>query len=127
MTKILKTAKTAVFALTLAAAGLATTAVTASSASAASSGFSITIGGGGHGHYGNRGHRRGHDRWDRGHRRGFCAPHQAARKARHMGIRHDRVVGANHRVVRVVGRKHGHRVRAVFANTWRCPVIRVRG
>ena len=126
MNTIAKTARTAFIAITLAAAGFATTAVTATSASAASSGFSITIGGGGYGHDGHRGHRRGHDRWDRGHRRGFCAPHQAVNKARHMGIRHARIVDANHRVVRVVGRKHGHRVRAIFANTWRCPVIAVR-
>jgi len=118
--------KTVLVATSLATAGVATSATTAS---AGSGSFSITIGSGGHGggHWG--GHRGGRDRghWGgRRHNRGYCAPRQALNKAHRMGIRHARIIRANNRVVKVAGRSRGHRVNAVFANTWRCPVVRFR-
>lgn len=115
--------KTVLVAASIVTAGIATT----STASAGGANFSITIGSGGHGggHWG--GPRRNHGHWGGPRRdRGFCSPHQALNKARRMGIRHARVVNANHRVVKVRGRNRGHRVNAVFANTWRCPVVRFR-
>lgn len=106
-------AKSAIVAVALATAGM-----TASTGTAAAGdlGFSIYIGSGGH-----------HRHWDGPRRhRSFCSPNRALRKARRMGIHRARVVRANRRVVKVRGHRHGHRVRAVFANTWRCPVVRYR-
>ena len=123
--------KTVLVAASLTTAGLATTATTAS---AGSGSFSITIGSGGYGDQWG-GPRRDRDYRDDSHRdrdyrddprrnRDFCSPYQALEKARWMGIRHAHVVEANRRVVKVVGRDRGYRVKAVFANTWDCPVIR---
>lgn len=133
--------KTVLVAASLTTAGLATTATPAS---AGSGSFSITIGSGGYGDqwggprrdrdYREDSHRdrdyrddsrRNRAHWDGSRRnRDFCSPYQALEKARWMGIRHAHVVEANHRVVKVVGRDRGYRVKAVFANTWDCPVIR---
>lgn len=63
-------------------------------------------------------------KWGKGRqfRRG-CTPHRAVSKARHMGVRHARVVRANHRIIKVRGRKFGHRVNIVFARAPHCPVL----
>lgn len=54
-----------------------------------------------------------------------CSPREAARKAARMGLRDVRVVGANHRTVRVEGRSYGHRYYTLtFANAHNCPVLR---
>lgn len=77
-------------------------------------------------HFNDRGR---HDYRDRG-RHGFrdhrgCSARQAVRKAERMGFRHARVVGQNHRVIRVAGRKFGPRSnQIVFANARNCPVLR---
>lgn len=57
--------------------------------------------------------------------RGFCSPREAVRKASRMGLRNARVVSANHRVIRVEGRRHSPRHHIVtFANARNCPVLR---
>lgn len=113
---------------TLAALVVAAAGVTASApaANADSFGFGFSFGGPGGGVYFHDGgrHRGG---WERpGHRRGFCKPNRAVRKARHMGVRRADVVRANHRRVVVAGFRHHRPVRVVFANQRRCPVIAVR-
>jgi hypothetical protein len=76
-------------------------------------GFGIYFGTPGHHYY--SGHRH-HDR------RG-CFPGQALRKAERHGVRHARIVRADHRRVVVKGRHHRHQVRMVFANVRGCPLI----
>lgn len=64
---------------------------------------------------------RGHER----DRRGHCSPREAVYKASQMGLRGARVAGANHRVVRVEGRRHSPRHQTItFANARGCPVLR---
>lgn len=91
-------------------------------------GFGIWFGESGHSHW-RRDHRRPRH-WDNGRRysprarvRG-CSVRRALNKAHRMGVRHARVRIANHRVIKVKGRSHGHRVRIVFARAPGCPVIR---
>jgi len=73
--------------------------------------------------------RRGDDRrWDRNrrdHRRswGQCSPRDALRKADRMGVNRAYVRGANHQVIRIGGRKRGHRVAITFAKAPNCPVV----
>ena len=114
-------------ALVVATAGVA---ASAPAANAGGIGFELSIGGpaGGivvrdHGRHG--GWDRGRDRrhgYDRGHR-GFCKPHRAVNKARHMGVRRADVVRAGRNRVVVAGMRHHRPVRVVFANQRNCPVI----
>ncbi|MCA0032540.1 hypothetical protein [Mesorhizobium sp. B263B2A] len=70
-------------------------------------------------------HRRDERRDDwRGHgwRRG-CSPDRALDKAERMGLHRARIVDANRRVVKVMGRQYGDRVVIVFANERGCPII----
>ena len=133
--------KTTLLAASLAVAGLA---ASVPSASAGDVDFSITIGGG-QDFYRNQDWRddyRGRDDW-RGDRRGdrhggwgherrhdrrgdICAPGLALEKARHMGIRHARIVDVDRRTVKVRGFRHGYSSGAIFANDRYCPVIAVR-
>jgi Ni/Co efflux regulator RcnB len=67
-------------------------------------------------------------RWDRNrrdHRRSWdrCSPREALRKADRMGVNRAYVRGANHRVIRIGGRKRGHRVAITFGKSPNCPVI----
>ncbi|WP_274426671.1 hypothetical protein [Chelativorans sp. YIM 93263] len=55
-----------------------------------------------------------------------CSTQQAVRKASRMGLRHARVAQANHRILRVSGRKGRNYGSIVFARTRDCPVIRYR-
>tara|TARA_Y100000815_G_C13275143_1_gene474624 strand:- start:490 stop:915 length:426 start_codon:yes stop_codon:yes gene_type:complete len=133
--------KSTLLAASLAVAGVA---ATAPSASAASTGFSIVIGGGqpvqvthkykhqnGHGwDKGNNRDRRGwnkdHDNrggWNKKQYGNICAPGQALKKARSMGIRNARIVDADRRTVKVRGVRNGFRSGAVFANDRGCPLI----
>lgn len=81
---------------------------------AGSGGIAIEVGHGRHWH--------GRPGWH-GPRYRACTPRQAVTKASRMGVRHARVHHASHRSVTVSGRKHGHRVRVVFARVPGCPVI----
>ncbi|KRB18303.1 hypothetical protein ASE05_26670 [Mesorhizobium sp. Root172] len=58
------------------------------------------------------------DDWRRG-----CSPDRALDKAERMGLRRARIVDANRRVVKVMGRQYGDRVVIVFANERGCPII----
>ncbi|MCA0049438.1 hypothetical protein LB577_21230 [Mesorhizobium sp. B283B1A] len=58
------------------------------------------------------------DGWRRG-----CSPDRALDKAERMGLRRARIVDANRRVVKVMGRQYGDRVVIVFANERGCPII----
>ncbi len=54
----------------------------------------------------------------------YCSPRKAVKKARkRFGVRHAKIVRANHRKIVVRGFKRGHRVKVVFANDRGCPVI----
>lgn len=54
----------------------------------------------------------------------YCSPRKAVKKARkRFGVRHAKIVRANHRKIVVRGYKRGHRVKVVFANDRGCPVI----
>lgn len=84
-------------------------------------------------HFNDRGRHdyRDNRRWGRDHNRGrdyrggFCSPREAVYKASRMGLRNARVVGSNHRVVRVEGHRHGPRYyQMTFANARNCPVLR---
>lgn len=113
--------KSALVALSLAVAGIGASATTASARDAS---FTVVIGSGGGGHYfGHRDHRG--PRHFRSHR-DSCSPNRALRKASRLGLRHARIVDIDRRTVEVRGKRHGHRVRAVFANTSRCPVVALR-
>lgn len=75
---------------------------------------------------------RDHRRFDR--QRGFgrhfaaCAPHEAVRKARWLGLRHAGIRRVNHWVIVVAGHHRGHRASIVFArHSPRCNVIDARG
>ncbi|KKX29468.1 hypothetical protein [Rhizobium sp. LC145] len=57
-------------------------------------------------------------------RRPGCSPWLAVEKARHMGLRRARVVGADRRVVVVSGFDRRGRDRVIFANRRGCPIIR---
>ena len=58
------------------------------------------------------------------HRAKKCSFNRAVKKARNkFGVRHAHVVRANHKRIVVKGMKRGHRVRVVFANQRKCPVI----
>lgn len=126
--------RNALAAIVVATAGFA---ASAPAATAGDVGFSLSIGGGGSGfmihdrdHRGgwDRHHRGGWDRFEgrRGYDRGFCKPHRALKKARHMGVRRADIVRAGYRRVVIEGFKHHRPVRVVFANEHRCPVIGVR-
>jgi hypothetical protein len=54
-----------------------------------------------------------------------CKPYKAINKAHYYGIRKAYVSFANHKKVVVKGWKWGHPARAVFANSWACPVLAV--
>ncbi|QDZ00577.1 hypothetical protein FQ775_09390 [Nitratireductor mangrovi] len=103
-------------------------AIGATAGTAQADGLSIGFGGSG-GHfsmYFGDGGRHWHSdrRWGKGrHFRRGCTPWRAVNKARHMGVRHARVVRANHRIIKVRGRKFGHRVNIVFARAPHCPVL----
>ncbi|RUW92568.1 hypothetical protein EN784_30945 [bacterium M00.F.Ca.ET.141.01.1.1] len=72
---------------------------------------------------GDEGYRHRRDDWRRdGWRRG-CSPDRALDKAERMGLYRARIVDANRRVVKVMGRQDGDRVVIVFANERGCPVI----
>ncbi|ESY65588.1 hypothetical protein NKI77_27935 [Mesorhizobium opportunistum] len=58
------------------------------------------------------------DGWRRG-----CSPDRALDKAERMGLHRARIVDANRRVVKVMGRQYGDRVVIVFANERGCPII----
>lgn len=80
-----------------------------------------------------RGHDRGferdrgrHEGWRHHRRRASCSPAAALQKARWMGIRNARIVAADRGTLKLRGRKHGQRVRIVFANSAKCPVIAAR-
>ncbi len=67
-------------------------------------------------------------RWDRNRRhhryqRSECTQRQALRKAGRMGIHRAHVRRDNRNVIRIGGRKRGHRVAIVFAKAPNCPVI----
>lgn len=69
-----------------------------------------------------------HRRWGRHHRprhfrRHECSVRQALHKADRMGVHRTYVRGVNHRVIRVGGRKHGHRIAITFARAPHCPII----
>ncbi|WP_083347262.1 hypothetical protein [Rhizobium sp. LCM 4573] len=53
-----------------------------------------------------------------------CSPRLAVEKARYMGLRRARVVGADRRVVVVSGFDRRGRDRVIFANRRGCPLIR---
>lgn len=55
--------------------------------------------------------------WDR------CSPRDALRKADRMGVHRAYVRSANHRAIRIGGRKHGHLVAITFAKAPNCPVV----
>jgi len=71
---------------------------------------------------GDDGYRHRRDERRDGWRRG-CSPDRALDKAERMGLYRARIVDANRRVVKVVGRQDGDRVVIVFANERGCPVI----
>ncbi|MVA97069.1 hypothetical protein GN330_07380 [Nitratireductor sp. CAU 1489] len=101
-------------------------AIGASSTSALADGISIGIGGAG-GHVSMRfGDGGRHWRGGRDFRRPACTTQRAVRKARRMGVRRAHVVRANHRVIKIRGRKFGHRVNVVFARAPRCPIVAMR-
>lgn len=52
-----------------------------------------------------------------------CSVRKAVRKASRWGVRHARVVWANHRAIKVRGRKHRHRVVIKFGRAPGCPVL----
>lgn len=103
-------------------------AIAALPASAQANSFQLGIGSGGTSmsfHFGDS-----RDRYHRAPRQNYrqygqCSQREAVRKASRMGVRHARVVHANHRTVHVEGRARGyHNARIVFANARNCPVIR---
>ena len=51
-----------------------------------------------------------------------CTTSRAVHKASSYGVRHARVVWSDHRVIKVRGRKHGHRVTINFGRAPSCPV-----
>ncbi len=55
-----------------------------------------------------------------------CTAQRAVHKASRWGVRHARVVNANHRIIKVRGRKHGHRVTIRFGRAPHCPVYSTR-
>ena len=58
-------------------------------------------------------------------RRGYvarCTAGRAVHKASRIGVRHARVVWSNHRIIKVRGRKHGHRVTVNFGRAPSCPI-----
>lgn len=55
-----------------------------------------------------------------------CSTRQAVHKATRMGLRHARITQANHRILRVSGRKGRYHESIVFARARHCPVIRYR-
>ena len=71
---------------------------------------------------GDDGYRHRRDERRDGWRRG-CSPDRALDKAERMGLYRARIVDANRRVIKVVGRQDGDRVVIVFANERGCPVI----
>lgn len=52
-----------------------------------------------------------------------CTVERASEKARHYGIRHQRIYKSDW-TIRVAGIKHGHRAQITFARERGCPVIR---
>lgn len=52
-----------------------------------------------------------------------CSVERASMKARHMGIRHQRITKTDW-TIKVRGIRHGHPARVVFAREPGCPVIR---
>jgi hypothetical protein len=56
--------------------------------------------------------------WDR-----RCTPDRALVKAERMGVRRARIQSVHPRRISVVGRKHGDRIRVVFARAPGCPVV----
>lgn len=114
--------------------GLGTLAAAPATAQADSFYFGITPNGPSFGfhsdssrHYDRRGDNR---RWGRHQRprhlrRGWnqCSPRDALRKADRMGIHRTYVRGANRHVIRIGGRKHGHRVAITFGKAPNCPVV----
>ncbi|WP_426131385.1 hypothetical protein [Pararhizobium sp. PWRC1-1] len=60
--------------------------------------------------------------WDRGERRGRCAPGLAQEKARDFGLRRAQIVDVSPRRVVVEGRRRGE-YRTIVANVRGCPVI----
>jgi hypothetical protein len=71
---------------------------------------------------GDDGYRHRRDERRDGWRRG-CSPDRALDKAERMGLYRARIVDANRRVVKVMGRQYGDRVVIVFANERGCPII----
>ncbi|MEX0953887.1 MAG: hypothetical protein WDZ83_01590 [Rhizobiaceae bacterium] len=67
----------------------------------------------------------GRDQGPRHLRRGWdqCSSNEALRKADRMGIARAYVRGANHQVIRIGGRKGGHRVAITFGKAANCPVV----
>lgn len=55
-----------------------------------------------------------------------CTTNRAVHKASRFGVRHARVVWSNHRVIKVRGRKHGHRVTINFGRAPSCPIYSSR-
>ena len=52
-----------------------------------------------------------------------CTVERASMKARHMGIRNQRI-SRDHWSIKVRGTRHGHPARVIFAREPGCPVIR---
>ncbi len=103
--------------------GVSSAAATTGQAAAAG-GFGVTIEvGRGWGPGPGYGWGRGHGS---GHYRGICKPRRAVNKARHMGVRHGRIIRRGNRRLVVRGWRHGYPVRVVFANRRHCPVIAYR-
>lgn len=75
---------------------------------------------------GDRSDYRGHDRWDRHDRRDRrdCTTRSAVNKAERMGLRRVRVVDTDRRTIKVMGSRHGDRVRVTFAKAPGCPLVR---
>ena len=55
----------------------------------------------------------------------YCKPNKAIKKAHYYGIKNAHVSFANYKKVIVKGWKWGHPAKAVFANSWACPVLAV--
>ena len=115
--------KSTILAASLAVAGLA---VATPNASAANAEFSVVVSGGGKHFRSDNHHNRLHDYrrgWNKHNGSGVCAPGQALKKARFMGINKARVVDVDRRTVKVRGYKFGRPSGAIFANDRGCPVI----
>lgn len=68
-------------------------------------------------------HHRRHDFGRRDFRRAFCTQSRALHKAERLGVRRAHVVRANEHIIKVRGRRWGHRVNVVFARAPYCPII----